>query len=263
MMRAALFAALLVAAICCIDAARFPSSELGTIVKDAWNNNPVNWQKLEAWHRGKDDEQAYAAYRYIVEPDKKKNFEDAWLKLEKATAEEKGNIIFDLKKPLSNNVEYIGYGEWESYRDAMDHYKSKYVEKFIDALDEHDIPYTIIPLVRPEVAELTPDKGQEDERQQAHVIIHYMVPPSAQEEFEEAWDKAEKGTEDEKGAHIYSLRKVFGNNYGYYAYGTWDSMRDYQSHFESDHVRELRETMDKHGIVWHLTPLVKIGHQPE
>lgn len=262
-MRVAVCAVLFVAALCCVDAARIPSSELGTIAKDVWNSNPTNWQKLESWHKGKEDEQAYFAYRYYVEPEHKKNFENAWLELEKGTSEEKGNIIYDLKKPLSNNVEYIGYGEWESYEDAMAHYKSKYVEKFIDTLNEHDIPYTIVPLVRPDVEELTPDKEQKDERQQAHVIIHYMVPPSAQEEFEEAWDNTEKATEDEKGAHIYSLRKVFNNNYAYYAYGTWDSMQDYQAHFESDHVRDLRKTLDKLEVVWHLSPLRKIGHQPE
>jgi quinol monooxygenase YgiN len=226
--------------------------------------SPTNWQKWMHWHKKEhSDKQAYFAYRYYVEPDDRKDFEDAWLELEEATTEEKGNLIYDLKKPLSNNVEYIGYGEWESYEDAMDHYESKYVEKFIDRLAELDIPYTIVPLVRPDVAELAPDEDQKDEEQQAHVIIHYMVPPHAQEEFEEAWDRAEKGTEEEKGAHIYSLRKVFNNNYAYYAYGTWDSMSDYQTHFESDHVHELRKTLNKHGIVWHLSPLKKIGHQPE
>jgi quinol monooxygenase YgiN len=216
------------------------------------------------WHKKEhDSKQAYFAYRYYVEPDNRKDFEKAWLELEEATSEEKGNLIYDLKKPMSNNVEYIGYAEWESYEDAMDHYESKYVEKFIDMLAEMDIPYTMIPLVRPDVAELTPDEEQKDEHQQAHVIIHYMVPPHAQEEFEEAWDQAEKGTEEEKGAHIYSLRKVFNNNYAYYAYGTWDSMSDFHAHFESDHVRELRKTLDKHDVIWYLSPLRKIGHQPE
>lgn len=44
------------------------------------------------------------------------DFEDAWLELEDAVDDEEGNIIYDLKKPLSNNVEYIGYGEWKSYK---------------------------------------------------------------------------------------------------------------------------------------------------
>jgi len=49
-----------------------------------------------------------------------------------------------------------------------------------------------------------------DDRQQAHVLIRYFVPPTATEKFLDAWNKAEKGVEDdEKGVHIYSLRKVY------------------------------------------------------
>eukprot|EP00878_Enallax_costatus_P013064 GHUV01013652.1.p1 GENE.GHUV01013652.1~~GHUV01013652.1.p1 ORF type:complete len:203 (+),score=64.65 GHUV01013652.1:153-761(+) len=193
-MRATLCAILLVAALCCASAARFPSDTLNIGAQDGWMSSPVHWQKWLNFHKEKkEDKQAYFAYRYYVEPENRKDFEDAWLKLEDSVEDEDGNIIYDLKKPLSNNVEYIGYGEWKSYRDAMDHYESKAVEKFIDQLNEMDIPYTIVPLVKPEdVSELTPDEDQESEDQQAHVLIHYMVPPSAQEEFEKAWDKAEE-----------------------------------------------------------------------
>jgi quinol monooxygenase YgiN len=38
--------------------------------------------------------------------------------------------------------------------------------------------------------------------------------------------------EGEQGAHIYSLRKVLGDNMHYIAYGTWESMRDYEEHFQ-------------------------------
>ena len=38
----------------------------------------------------------------------------------------------------------------------------------------------------------TPDEDEESEDEQAHVLIKYIVPPSAQEEFEKAWDKAEE-----------------------------------------------------------------------
>jgi hypothetical protein len=38
--------------------------------------------------------------------------------------------------------------------------------------------------------------------------------------------------EGEQGAHIYSLRKVLGGNMRYIAYGTWESMRDYEEHFK-------------------------------
>jgi quinol monooxygenase YgiN len=69
-------------------------------------------------------------------------------------------------------------------------------------------------------------------KQQAHVIIRYTVPPSKQEALLDAWNKAEKGVEGEKGAHIYSLRKVLGDNMHYIAYGTWETMQDYEEHFK-------------------------------
>lgn len=262
-MRAFMITFIVIAAFCCVDAARFPSEQLA-IGRDAWNPIPTNWQKWTNWHKHQGHKHAYVAFRYLVEPDDRQDFEEAWLKLEESTAEEKGNMIFDLKKPLSNNVEYIAYGEWEDISAAKEHYESEYVEDFLDRLAELDVTYTMEPLIKPrDVDELTPSRGQEEEGQQAHVIVHYHVPPSAHEEFEDAWNKAAEATEDEEGSHIYSLRKVFNNNYGYYAYGTWDSMEDFHEHFASDHIHELRRTLDKHGITWHLTPLKKIGHQPE
>ena len=38
--------------------------------------------------------------------------------------------------------------------------------------------------------------------------------------------------ESEKGAHIYSLRRVVATNTEYYAYGTWANMKEYTAHFE-------------------------------
>ena len=34
------------------------------------------------------------------------------------------------------------------------------------------------------------------------------------------------------GAHIYSLRKVLGDNMHFIAYGTWETMQDYEEHFK-------------------------------
>lgn len=45
------------------------------------------------------------------------------------------------------------------------------------------------------------NKGKTD-KQQAHVLIRYTVPPSKQEAFKDAWNEAEKGTEGEKGGCI-------------------------------------------------------------
>jgi quinol monooxygenase YgiN len=41
---------------------------------------------------------------------------NAWKELEEATKDEEGVRIFDLKKPMTDNILWIGYGEWESMR---------------------------------------------------------------------------------------------------------------------------------------------------
>lgn len=56
--------------------------------------------------------------RYYVAPGKAKDFLDAWGQLEKATADEKGLRVFGLMRALSNNVAFVGYGEWESTKCA-------------------------------------------------------------------------------------------------------------------------------------------------
>eukprot|EP00775_Hariotina_reticulata_P004891 gene4891-5136_t len=129
------------------------------------------------------------------------------MKVEKAIDKEPGNLIYDLKAPWTNNVEFTAYGEWKSYQDFMEHYESDYVREFEEYLMAHDIAFSIEPLTRPDVGEVRPDKKQLDERQQGHILIRYLVPPTASEKFLNAWSKAEKGVEEEEGAHIYSLRK--------------------------------------------------------
>ncbi|KAF6266283.1 hypothetical protein COO60DRAFT_1291745 [Scenedesmus sp. NREL 46B-D3] len=190
-------------------------------------------------------------------------FMEAWEKLEESTKGEKGVRIFHLKKPITDNLLWVGYGEWKSMRDYLEHFESNYVQDFLDTLAENDIAWALTPLYRPDVAELHAANKGKTSKQQAHVLIRYTVPPSKQADFLDAWDKAEKGTEGEKGAHIYSLRKVLGDNMRFIAYGTWETMKDYEEHFKSDHIKELRKALDEHDIIWQLAPLLKVGDQPE
>eukprot|EP00879_Flechtneria_rotunda_P024163 GHRR01025609.1.p2 GENE.GHRR01025609.1~~GHRR01025609.1.p2 ORF type:complete len:115 (-),score=23.24 GHRR01025609.1:515-859(-) len=114
-MRACLALVALVACASAVSAARVHSESL--TIGNSWMPNAGNIQRWyqEAGKKG-DDEPAYVAFRYFVEPDNRKDFIDAWLKLEKETTKEEDVIIFDLKKPVSDNVEFIGYGEWKSFK---------------------------------------------------------------------------------------------------------------------------------------------------
>jgi hypothetical protein len=44
------------------------------------------------------------------------NFVKAWQKMEESTKDEEGVRIFDLKKPMTDNMLWIGYGEWKTMR---------------------------------------------------------------------------------------------------------------------------------------------------
>lgn len=47
-------------------------------------------------------------------------------------------------------------------------------------------------------------KGGKGKAPLAHALVRYWVPPSAAGAFLDAWQKAEKGTEGEKGARAYT-----------------------------------------------------------
>eukprot|EP00882_Tetradesmus_deserticola_P000351 GHRQ01000387.1.p1 GENE.GHRQ01000387.1~~GHRQ01000387.1.p1 ORF type:complete len:264 (+),score=150.03 GHRQ01000387.1:164-955(+) len=263
-MRTTAVVALLVAALCVASAARIPDfdEDLSNTKETLSNVGSVQrWLGLAKKEKG--DKPAYVAFKYYVEPKNKQMFVEAWQKLEEATKDEKQLVIFDLKKPMTDNLLWVGYGEWKSMSDYLEHFESSYVQDFLDSLAENDIAWSLTPLIRPDVAELHSSNKGKTSKQQAHVLIRYTVAPSKQQAFLDAWDKAEKGTEREKGAHIYSLRKVLGDNTHFIAYGTWETMQDYEEHFKSSHVKELRETLDEHDIVWQLAPLFKVGDQPE
>jgi len=107
------------------------------------------------------------------------------------------------------------------------------------------------------------DSRDEDEEKQTHVVFTYIVPPDAREDFESVWTDAAYKTVKEDGNRIYSLRKVASDNTRYYGYGTWDSMRDFADHFESKHIGRLVDSLADMDVVWFLTPLTKVGRQPE
>ena len=79
---------------------------------------------------------------------------DMWRDLEKSVKEEKGVEIFDLKKTMSDNLMFLGYGEWKSFEDYMEHFKADYTQKFLDGCRDNDITWTITILEHPDVTEV-------------------------------------------------------------------------------------------------------------
>jgi len=107
-----------------------------------------------------------------------------------------------------------------------------------------------------QVKKLFKDNFEDDEN--AHVLINYIVPPGKGEDFVQAWTKAAEKTIEEKGNRIYSLRKIATDNTRFWAYGTWESMRDYLEHFDSKHVGKLLDQLDDMDVIYTIFPLAAV-----
>jgi len=222
---------------------------------------------LESWLLARshhdDEEPIYLATKYVVAPGKEDDFEDAWLQLEKSASKEKSVRIYDLKKTLTDNIIYVSYAEFTNFRGAIEHIKTDYVAKFLKYLADKDIVFKIEPLAAPTDKEIRPPRSEREDEQFVHILAKFAVPPSEFEDFIGAWESTLKGVEGEKGNRIYSLRKSKIDNVSFTLYGTWDSYKAYQEHLESKYARGLLRHLSDRGIVVFVSPLKKIGHQPE
>eukprot|EP00967_Tisochrysis_lutea_P104904 scaffold159555_cov18-Tisochrysis_lutea.AAC.1 len=91
-----------------------------------------------------------------------------------------------------------------------------------------------------------------------------IVPPAETDGFVDVWrETAERTLKEERGNRVFSLASLKDDNTRFYGYGTWDSMDDYLDHFQSSHVRKLREYLEDRDIIYFVAPLRKIGNQPE
>lgn len=216
---------------------------------------------------------AIVAIKYEVSPSQHDDFISAWRKLEKKTRDEKGNILYDLKKTYNDNLYFWTYGEWESYHDYVDHFKSGYTEDFLEFLDDKDIEWELYPLKN--FTDTTKEsrhhnnvdrkrRDSDDPRDNdAHVIFSYHVPPSKVDEFIERWNDAAEKTWDEEDNIIYALRKIATVNHHFVGYGTWKSYDAYLDHFLSGHTRKLIDFFADSEIIWRSEALKKIGDERE
>lgn len=203
-------------------------------------------------------------FTYFVDPSMHKEFIDEWRKMEEKVAEEKGNRLYDLKKSTTDNVMFMGYGEWDSFDDWMRHSEEDYVEEFIKWVGENEVHYHWEPLFKAADEDVKPAKGDKTrDRDMTHVLIKYHVPGHLHRDFVSVWQDTQKDTCKEKHNRIYGLRKSATDNQVFYTYGTWDDMRAYIDHIESDHVHELLKWTAEKDITWFLEPLIKVGSQPE
>lgn len=259
--------ALLMGLLALASAARLPPDYVNSDVFSGGLRGAQGLQHLIASHgKGKESEgRAYVAFRYTVPTDKKEEFVKRWRGVEKAVADAEGNNIIDLKKTTTDNYRFFGYGEWEDKQGFMDFLKSDATMDWVKYTLENNIIWEIEPLVAPAKEEThTADKHHgKGKHMLFHVLVKYAVAPEDAKSFVEAWEALQKGVDEEEGVRIYSLRKTVGDNYQFYTYGTWESFEDYMEHLKSGHLMKFLEELDDRQIVWNLSPLLKVGEQPE
>jgi quinol monooxygenase YgiN len=99
----------------------------------------------------------------------------------------------------------------------------------------------------------TPLVGRHREKSgPAFTVVKYTVPPSAADDFEEAWLDLERSTMDKDDPPLYNLRKTRTDNLFYYGYAEWDSMQDLRDHVLSKHFEDFADSVDELGVRWQL-----------
>ncbi|KAF5830396.1 hypothetical protein DUNSADRAFT_14640 [Dunaliella salina] len=90
-------------------------------------------------------------------------------------------------------------------------------------------------------------------RETAYATIKFTVPPSAADEFEEAWMMLESEVKDkEDEMAVFDLKKTSLDNLFYLSYAEYDSIDGFVQHLKSDHFMKFAEAADSLGIMWSL-----------
>lgn len=209
-------------------------------------------------------ERMVVAFKYIVPPGEGEGFVDAWKALEAETTREKGNTIFDLKKTETDNIMFFEYAEWQQAQDFMDHFEQGYTQEFVDYCAENGIVW-MMKMLKAVVDDPDTPSARNDRTTKGltHVLVRYFVPGDKHEDFMDTFHDTAKQTWKEPGNRIFALRKSMTNNLEFWGYGTWESLEDYMDHIETEHVHQLHQFARDNGIVWCLSPMYKIGEQPE
>lgn len=266
----ALGAVLVLLAVSGTIAARMPYSALQDVLTSESAVGGLRGTAQSLFHltrRGKEKEEGIAAIRYLVPPSEGKNFEDAWLRLEKDVRdEEKHNDIFNLQKSKNDNLIYYSYGEWEQHCDMHAHFHTDHFQDFAKYVDDHGIEWELHMLsseskdLDSEQRKMMENKGKKNMH---HVLFHYYVPPGEADKFTNVWLDAAEKTIDEPGNRMMTLKKIVTDNTRFCGYGTWESYTDFLDHFNSRHIGRMLGAMEDSDVVWVMQPLVNISHEEE
>jgi quinol monooxygenase YgiN len=105
---------------------------------------------IERGHEEHKDFKFTLLVKYIIRPSIQKEFISAWLKVKEEAESAKGNIRLNLSKPLTDNLLFYSYQEWESKSDFFKWItgdKDSEVKKLAKYIEEKDIALTLTQLI--------------------------------------------------------------------------------------------------------------------
>jgi len=164
-----------------------------------------------------------------------------------------------------------GGGDWDKY--VPKPYRPNIPDQYRPKHDDKKHRKSVSSLGAAAMAQLPKDATKEQVQQAYHnalshcgkdavqIMITYIVPPHANEQFVDRWTDTAEETIKEKGNYMYSLRKPVTDNTRFIIYGVWKSMRDYMDHFEAQYTRELRKFAAEKELVWFASPLEMVSKE--
>lgn len=247
---------------------------------DSENINEDVSRRRDTGQAGWKDRGIFIAVRYTVPPQLKEDFMDRWQQHRDDVFDGKfAPRDFYLRNSVGDNLYFWGYMEWERGQDWFDFVQQDSNQDWLDWLEDHDVYFDFWPLLpltdqsqerredREELDAAAYDKkskkSERGEEPAAHVLITYHVNPSDVDDFISVFNDVAESTWQEEGNQVYALRQVATKNHHFFVYGSWDSMRDYVRHFDSDHVRRLRKFAAERSMIWKLSPLLGVGEGEE
>jgi quinol monooxygenase YgiN len=203
------------------------------------------------------EEPFFMSLRFRVSPSAKNDFIDNWKQFEDKALDDEGLNMMSLHKTYNDNIFFFQYSEWDSVKDLMRHLDSDHWEKFQDFIEDSGTTWNMEVLSKIEDQDtLSKNRKRKDVTSESfHELTYLEVQPEFQDEFVDLWRDVALDTIDEKANQVYSLHRVKETNYQFYVFGIWDSLDDYIDHYESKHIRKLRDFTNEQNILWIRQPL--------
>ncbi|KXZ54021.1 hypothetical protein GPECTOR_5g131 [Gonium pectorale] len=227
--------------------------------------------KDQLLRRGGKDTPTIMAIKYEVPPSLHDKFEDVWLTYEKDLRKAGGITFYQLTKLMTDNVYFVGYTEWESWGDMMDH-----LDDFTSFLDDNDITREAFPLeaigdIKREYRAGRQGAAPVDRRRRrttddprdmpAHVLIKFNVPPHLHKDFIDVFMKVQEDVvQEEKENRFYTLREYTTTSHRYVIRAGWDTLDAYLDHM---HPGPIKEFCMKNDVEFFIEPFRVLASSDE